>query len=224
MPPNEAAAAVTDVYRSRLARLNDATTRTIVHRLDLVGIADGAAVDQWADDTAVVVESAQHHAVVMTSAYLDEYLGAAGITPATTPANSGRYAGTLRQKPLQAALRSVPAAAYWMLGRGSGLDAAHAYGVDTAIRISRTAVNDAARDVLADRMTAEPLVVGWRRVSSGHACPECIALSGHRMSDSHPFESHDRCGCTAEPVLGHQPERVLRPRGAPTDGAPPISL
>lgn len=64
-------------------------------------------------------------------------------------------------------------------------------------------VLNGGRETVAATVAADPRASGWRRVLGGGGCDFCRMLAGrgsvYSQTTSH-FESHDHCGCTAEPV------------------------
>lgn len=213
MPATAEAAAITEAYRVRLARLRDAAARAMVQRFQTINLDRPREFTVWANDGAQLIGAAQQQSASMAAAYLDTYTTASGVTPGAPPLDPSTYSGEVNGKRLEVALLAAAAATYWRLGRRAGRPAALATGMDVTIRVSRSAVSESARNALADQMTADLGVVGWRRVTSGRPCGACLGLAGHRMTDAHVFEAHDRCHCTAEPVLGDVPERFHRPTG-----------
>lgn len=213
MPATVEAAEITDAYRRRIAQLRDATARTLVVRFQAVDLDRPREFTTWATDGALLIEAAQERAATLSLGYLDSYLEASGAEASPVAFDPERHVGALRGTPLAEALRAVPAAVYWRLSRRAGRVAALAYGVDTTIRVSRAAVSEASRAALRDQMIAQPAVVGWRRVTSGKPCGACLALAGQRMTDSDVFETHDRCSCSAEPIVRGVRERATRPTG-----------
>lgn len=62
---------------------------------------------------------------------------------------------------------------------------------------------DGGRDTILATTQADERARGWERVASGNACAFCQMLAGRGAvygEASADFESHDGCGCTAEPV------------------------
>lgn len=60
----------------------------------------------------------------------------------------------------------------------------------------------------------DPVALGWGRVTSGDPCAFCRMLAGrgavYKTEKSADFESHDSCGCSAEPLFkgGRPPEQA----------------
>lgn len=77
----------------------------------------------------------------------------------------------------------------------------------TLVRLSGAVgrhVLDGGRQTLIRSLGADRRARGWQRVTSGRGCEFCRMLAGRGAvygEDSAQFESHDHCGCTAEPVF-----------------------
>jgi hypothetical protein len=65
-------------------------------------------------------------------------------------------------------------------------------------------VVDGGREVTLSTVREWPATRGWARVASAKACAFCVMLAGRGgvyTEKSAGFESHDGCGCIAEPVF-----------------------
>lgn len=62
---------------------------------------------------------------------------------------------------------------------------------------------DGGRETITQTAQADGRIIGYQRITSGNACNFCSELADVVFSgeDSASFESHDGCGCTAEPVF-----------------------
>jgi hypothetical protein len=76
-------------------------------------------------------------------------------------------------------------------------------------KVSAAAVRhvlDGGRDVTLASVRVDPQTRGWTRVASANACAFCAMLAGRGgvyTEASASFESHDACGCVAEPVFSN---------------------
>lgn len=218
MPPNQEAAAVTARFRRNLLTLRDAVARSAAARLGNIDLDGGRQaindqVAEWIRSTALLLGLAQQQAARLANDYVSGYMAAAGLTPAVDIDLGAHVGKDPTGAALAAAVRSAPVAMLWRLGRGDGRAAAMASGMDRTIRVTRGAVMTSARGVTAERIDREPRISGWRRVTASRPCGACLARAGVLMTSAVVFESHDRCGCHAEPVLKGVPERVQRPTG-----------
>lgn len=97
-----------------------------------------------------------------------------------------------------------PFIAFWRaLKTGNSLEDALASGRARSAAIARNlAVSSSRRtgDVFFDRSDLKP--IGWERVLDAGACPWCELVAGqlYKSAESADF-GHDRCGCSAVPVL-----------------------
>lgn len=99
----------------------------------------------------------------------------------------------------------------------------------TAARIAQ----DGGRTTIVDTATADPVAVGWYRVTDGAPCSFCALLAsrpviGGRGSVYHSqttagFQAHNHCGCTAAPMFSRDDPlpsvneaaaRIYRQRGS----------
>lgn len=84
-------------------------------------------------------------------------------------------------------------------------------------KVSAAAVRhvlDGGRDVTLASVRVDPQTRGWTRVASANACAFCAMLAGRGgvyTEARASFESHDACGCVAEPVF--EGERYNFPPG-----------
>lgn len=82
---------------------------------------------------------------------------------------------------------------------GAGLEAARALTEGGFQKV----VADVGRDTVRQSAIADPKAVGWQRVTAG-GCDFCQMLAGRGEVYSEAtadFQSHDNCGCIAEPVF-----------------------
>lgn len=218
MPPNAQAVEVTARFRRQLLSLRDAVARSIAQRLGDIDFDGGrrsidGALAEWERNASLLVGLAQQQSARLADIYVSGFMSTADLVPEVDVDVAAHVGRDLAGESLTSALHSAPVALLWRLGRGDGRSAALASGMDRAIRVSRGAVMTSARSVIAERVEREPRISGWRRVTASKPCGACLARSGVLMTSAVVFETHDRCGCHAEPVLRDVPERVQRPTG-----------
>lgn len=222
MPPNAAAAGLTDAYRRRVIRLRDALSSSMARQLESIDLAQPRrrlqnAFEDWSEQAAITTRGVQREIVADASAYLTAYLEAAEVTarwggPDDVAAHIGR---DLHGRSLDRSMTSPWVAMLWQLSRGSGRTSATSTGAAFAARTTRGAVMGCSQRVLAEGMTVEPSVESFRRVTSGSSpCLACLARSDDTVPAGADMELHDNCRCTQEPVLRGIPERVQRPTGS----------
>lgn len=85
---------------------------------------------------------------------------------------------------------------------------------------------DGGRTTIIDTVHADPVAVGWYRLTDGSPCAFCALLASrgiaYKSEASADFKSHNDCGCSAAPAFTHGQElpaisrdaqRVYRERG-----------
>lgn len=73
----------------------------------------------------------------------------------------------------------------------------------TSGAVARLVLN-AGRETLTESLSRDGRAAGYRRVLGGGGCDFCQMLAGRGgvySAETADFESHDHCGCTAEPVF-----------------------
>lgn len=135
--------------------------------------------------------------------------GVPGAPPAAGPAprpSAEALAGELRG----ASLKGI------IVARRAGLtpDLAKARGLIRVVGALSKLVLTGGRRTLTDLTTRDPVAIGFGRVTSGDPCAFCRMLASrgavYKTEKSADFESHDGCGCSAEPLFrgGRPPEQA----------------
>lgn len=82
--------------------------------------------------------------------------------------------------------------------------------VDTAAAAAVRLVLNGGRGTLVDAVEADPVALGWIRVTDGDPCAFCALLASRgptfKSQGSAGFQAHDSCACTAEPVYDRNTE------------------
>lgn len=82
--------------------------------------------------------------------------------------------------------------------------------VDTAAAAAVRLVLNGGRGMLVDAVEADPVALGWIRVTDGDPCAFCALLASRgptfKSRGSAGFQAHDSCACTAEPVYDRNTE------------------
>lgn len=61
-------------------------------------------------------------------------------------------------------------------------------------------VLDGGRETVMESVAADRHAQGWQRVTSGNPCAFCVMVASNGpVLNEDSFESHDHCGCSAEP-------------------------
>lgn len=67
---------------------------------------------------------------------------------------------------------------------------------------------DGGRQTVLDTVRADPVAVGWYRVTDGHPCAFCAMLAGrgvvYKSHETASFKSHNDCGCVDAPAFSHE--------------------
>lgn len=90
------------------------------------------------------------------------------------------------------------------LRAGLPADAAKAQALVRVSGAVSRLVMQGGRQTLLESVKADPQARGWRRVTSGRACPFCTLLAGRGAvysADTVDFQAHDHCSCFSEPVF-----------------------
>jgi hypothetical protein len=76
----------------------------------------------------------------------------------------------------------------------------------TAARITM----DGARTTVLETVKADPVAVGWFRLTDGDPCPFCALLASrgieYKSEQSADFKAHNDCGCSAVPAFTRDAE------------------
>lgn len=82
--------------------------------------------------------------------------------------------------------------------------------VDTAAAAAVRLALNGGRGMLVDAVEADPVALGWIRVTDGDPCAFCALLASRgptfKSRGSAGFQAHDSCACTAEPVYDRNTE------------------
>lgn len=216
MPRSAASLALSERYRQRLVALAERTSATVAARWAAIEGDDlDAEFARWLDGAVPVLAAGQGQAAALSGSYLGAYLTSELGAPQRPPElDLSTYAGVTRDgRPLAALLAPTLLLVKRRIGEGAEVPDALSDGRTRVERLGHTEVAGAGRAALSDAMAADTRVVGYRRVTSGSGCGACLALAGAVSRDGEPMPVHDRCNCTAEPVVRGVPDRVKRPTG-----------
>ncbi|HEY5201354.1 MAG TPA: hypothetical protein VIJ31_10645 [Acidothermaceae bacterium] len=82
--------------------------------------------------------------------------------------------------------------------------------LSTTLGTASRIVLDAGRTTTIDTVHADPVAVGWYRVTDGSPCSFCALLASRRIAykaeKTADFLSHDHCGCSAAPAFSRDQE------------------
>lgn len=202
MAATAAGAALTEAHRLAQVRLAAVTSQQL---MDLFGLLDPADLDgtvaRWLRSVVPAVTRAGGASAQLSANYLRAFraveLGQLdGFAPVVAGADPAKVAATMTA---EGPWRMKKATA-----RGMPLDDVAELGMSESTRGATRHVLDAGRSTLIDSLRRDDRAVGWARAASGNACAFCAMVASrgpvYKSEDSAGFESHNGCGCTAEPI------------------------
>lgn len=82
--------------------------------------------------------------------------------------------------------------------------------LSTTLGTASRIVMDGSRTTITDTIAADPVAVGWYRLTDGHPCAFCAMLASrgitYKSEKTADFQSHNDCGCTAAPAFSRDQE------------------
>lgn len=168
-----------------------------------------ATAEQWIASSVPVVAAVQRITATAALSFIATYVAAATGNPVETSELSPSDFLDPRGTPLVEVLQR-PIILMRTLTAGMPIDQAIAAGQTRAAQIGATDPMLSARAASSAAMTAEPRIVGYRRVPDAKACKFCVLVATQRYHDSDLMAIHPSCGCTVAPIVGDRdPGRVL---------------
>lgn len=216
MPRTRQALDLNDAYRLRLLDVRDRTIRALASVWPTDITTYDRDIRRWLAAATQIVTAGQTHQVTLTDGFLARLLTLELDVP-TDPAglDPSRWAGRTRDgRPVARVLSLADVSVRSALSGGADPAIALDQGLARAVRVARTETMEAARSAMADQISTDERIAGWRRVTSRTPCPACLGLSvqGLRRTD-HSLSIHASCSCTALPVIRDVPETVTPPAG-----------
>jgi hypothetical protein len=193
---------LTEAHRLAQARLGAEAVREMVAAWPLLDLEDlDGTVERWLRVAVPLVQRRREQSAALAGRYYTTFRELeAGAAARFVPTLATLAAPTAVETSL---LVTGPVSIKQAMSRGELLDQA------ADVARSRTA-GEAMRHVLAGgrstittSVAADPVALGWARVTSGNACAFCrlIASRGPVFSeDTVDFEAHGSCSCSGEPV------------------------
>lgn len=169
--------------------------------------ADVSDIEGWWDSIAAEVQeeilTGQSALARLARGYLTAHAQAEGTTvrPVVVQPNAQQVATSLRV--------TGPVAFRTHMAISGNADASVRVMASQLEGAAQRLVLEGDRQTTTQTVAANDSVAGWRRVGGGSSCPFCLMLIGRGAVYSKrtaTFESHDRCGCTAEPLYRRDPE------------------
>lgn len=203
-PASDAALrAITGAYQRQQLALAANTTEATGRLWDRVGGIDDKALAGWVDAVTPVVEAGELAMVRLTDAYYAQYVTAAtGVleqplglgAELTGKAVRGVATDTVYARPVITARAA--------LAQAKPLSEAIAIARARATQTARTDMVVVARNSARSAMAPRSLIVGYRRIPDGDACPFCILASTQRYHVRDLMPIHPSCGCSTAPIIG----------------------
>ncbi len=201
----EATSALADAYRAEQLQARAQTLGHLWSAWQLLNPADvGGSFDVALPGMVQAVEGGAATAAEVAGRYLSDYIDVS--TGTRVDPQAVRYLG---DRPMVGALLTVAGriTALQQIKLGATAERALEIAFGRTARAAGSRVIDVGRTALDAAMDAEPLVIGYQRVTAAHPCIFCAGLAARGpvyRERSVQFSAHPRCGCTAEPVIRGQ--------------------
>lgn len=200
--------ALVDAHSAARAQLSDYAQQAVARTLTgFTGWYDPQAVQATADALTRTVESAQRRTASLTDAYLSRATGA--LRGRTVPGVGAVDVTSLRADVEHAAVYARPAETYrWAVSQGKTPSEALSLAVQRGRTLAATDVTLAFR-AQTHTFAEQRDLTGYRRVirpelAAGLPCPLCIGTADRTYGPDDPMPLHNRCNCSALPVVGDQ--------------------
>ena len=196
-------AALTEAHRLRQLQVAGRTMQMVAASWQLMNVR---AIDEsWATIEPILVAATARQRTLsagLAARYYDAFRVVEGA--------GGRFVADpalgLSRDVAAVSLRVTgPVALKRAVGAGLTPDAASRLALSQlAGAASRLALNG-GRDTIVGAVASDRAALGYARVTDGSPCAFCAMLAGrgavYRSETTAGFDAHDKCGCTAEPVL-----------------------
>lgn len=189
---------LTATYLAEMKRTRVATADHVAAYWDRLPDYRDERIPAFLRAVVPVVEAGQRRAVALTSAYLSRKTG----QPPVGLDVASLVGAAVRGGVEPAEVYRRPFVTVWASIATLGVTAAAAKGLS---RLTSTADMDVAmsgRDsLLAFGRDSGADIIGWTRVADARCCDFCQSIDGAHTGPAEPQPLHNRCGCSAEPVL-----------------------
>lgn len=206
------------ILQRRLAALTVAQMRQLWRLLDVENL-EGTAED-WLTAALAVIERNHNASAALASRYFLQF-------------RQAEVGDTDIQLPVAPALNREQATTSLTV-TGIARAAEGKAAVDTAAAAAVRLALNGGRGMIMEAVEADPVALGWIRVTDGDPCAFCALLSSrgpaYKSQATASFQAHDSCACTAEPVYDRNTEwpgrarefRDLYNRAAKNSGFDPV--
>lgn len=191
---------LTSAYRAQNATLRARTMRDLIRLWPALDIAAlNATFPAWFAGASLVIGRDRATSAGLAASYLRAHRAAAGVLGTPTihlaaPAVSEQVATAMRVTTVVAVNRALRA--------GKTLEMAKANAFIMSSGAATRLVLDAGRETISASAVADRRTAGWQRVGVGRCdfCQMLLSRGAVYTEATADFQSHDHCGCTAEPV------------------------
>lgn len=202
MATTAAGAALTSAHRAQQLAVRARTLQGLMTLWRTVDVTDLAGTIDAFTQAAVLLAGQQHDVSATTAARYFSLFRSAEDIP-------GKAAAVVARRPAADAMANqIRGSALKGIidGRKAGMDIVRAKN-NGLVRVSGAVtkiVLGGGSMTITGSTERDRKALGWARVTSGDPCAFCRALSArgpvYKTEKSADFESHDHCGCSAEPV------------------------
>lgn len=186
-------------HRQLQLALRARTLRDLLTLWPALDLADLATFPAWRQAVGAVITRDRAVSVGLSTAYLQQVWRLEGIAPGPLVTPAPPAAEQVTSSLAVTSVRSYERA----LSTGRTPSAARAVALVTSSGAAARLVLDGGRETVAESVRADSRALGYRRVTDGRPCHFCALLASRGAvygKDTARFESHDACGCGAEPV------------------------
>ena len=221
---------LTLAYQAHLRSTRAAVSDAVGAQWRALGSYNEADVGRFVSAVSPVVSAGQIRAVSLTQAYVARKTGSP-IVGVDVPA----LQATLRNGVGSDVVYRRPFVRVWTtLKRIGAGDEEGDY--ETAVQVGQNqAESNSDMDIALAMMAAyvalgssssdsgsEDEIVAWRRVADGNCCDYCQMLDGVHTGPDEPQPLHNRCGCTAEPIMRRS--RITGDLASPGDSIEGVTI
>lgn len=210
--PTPADVRLATLYTRRYNQLRAAAATAMARAWDRQAGLDDSAAARFTTTAATIAVAAQTQAAAAVDGYMATMLGfvtgegtALGIDPEAVTGAAVR-AGA---EPVDVYLRSIVTARLAVSG-GHPFAEAMKLGRLRALATVETDVALAQRAATTEVLSAQPRIVGYRRVLTGTSCARCGTASTQRYYSGNLMPIHAHCDCGVAPIIGtSDPGKVI---------------
>ncbi|MFF1633965.1 hypothetical protein [Leifsonia sp. NPDC058248] len=191
--------ALTAAYQHQLKVTRTTVGDLVARQWADLGAYNEADVPRFLERAVPIVTAGQARAVALTSAYLARKLGQAPVgldVQAAQGANvrNGVAPGAVYRRPFVKVWTALADGDDWEDAVTMGGNVAQSSSLMDIALAARTALTLFGRQSGGE-------IVAWRRVAEPGCCDFCQSIDGAYTGPDEPQPLHNRCGCTADPVV-----------------------